>query len=253
MDLGFGRSNPQIGQATAQALLRGAAAQEQSLEAELAQYDRLLEDEDALEDLRQKRLQQLREEHTRQKKWRDLGHGAYMELGGGGTQDSRDVAKEFFQAAKESERMVVHFYRPSTRCCDVFHAHLAKLATKHLETKFVKVNVEGCDQEGGGGGAAFLVERLGVVVMPTLVLVRDRKACHHVRGFDELGGTEDFSANVLAHVLASHGVTDRRDDEEMSDEYLQGKGANTVRIRKGTTATPRTNLTNLLMPLTFSF
>jgi hypothetical protein len=232
MDLGFGSDNSRIGQSAAQALLRGAAAQEQTLEAELAQYDRLLDDEDALEDLRQKRLQQLQKQHFQQKKWRDLGHGDYTELGGGSIQDSRDIAKDFFQAAKDSERMILHFYRPSTRYCDVLHAHLSKLAPRHLETKFVKINVEGCDQEGGGG-AAFLIERLGVVVMPTLVLVKDRKAFHHVRGFDELGGTEDFSANALAFVLGSHGVIDLRDDEEASEEILRGKGVNALQIKKG--------------------
>mmetsp|Transcript_16070 Transcript_16070/g.29835 ORF Transcript_16070/g.29835 Transcript_16070/m.29835 type:complete len:247 (+) Transcript_16070:99-839(+) len=233
MDLGFGGRNQEIGQATAKALIRGAEAQEQTIEAELAQYDRLLDDEDALEDLRQKRLQQLQKQHAQQKKWKELGHGEYKELGSGSTQgDARDIAKEFFQAAKSSDRMVVHFYRPSTRYCDVFHAHLEKLAPKHLETRFVKINVEGCDHEGGGG-ASFLVERLGVVVMPTLVLVKDRKAFHHIRGFDEFGGTEDFSVNTLAHVLGCHGVTDLRDDEEMSEEVLRDMGVNTVRVKKG--------------------
>jgi len=45
MDLGFGDGNQQIGQATASALLRGAEVQEQTLESELAQYDRLLKDD----------------------------------------------------------------------------------------------------------------------------------------------------------------------------------------------------------------
>jgi hypothetical protein len=233
MDLGFGGRNQEIGEATAKALLRGAQVQEQTLEAELAQYDRLLEDEDALEDLRQKRLQQLQKQHSLQKKWRELGHGEYKELGSGSTQgDAGDIAKEFFQAAKESDRMVVHFYRPSTRYCDVFHAHLQKLAPKHLETRFIKINVEGCDHEGGGG-ASFLVDRLGVVVMPTLVLVKNRKAFHHIRGFDELGGTEDFSVGTLAFILGSHGVTDLGDDEEISEEVLRGRGINTVNVRKG--------------------
>ena len=45
MDLGFGQGNQQVGQATANALLRGAQVQEQALENELKQYDRLLDDE----------------------------------------------------------------------------------------------------------------------------------------------------------------------------------------------------------------
>lgn len=45
MDLGFGDRNHEIGQATAQALMRGAEVQEKGLESEMAQYDRLLDDE----------------------------------------------------------------------------------------------------------------------------------------------------------------------------------------------------------------
>ena len=45
MNLGFGDRNNEIGQATAQALMRGAEVQENGLESEMAQYDRLLDDE----------------------------------------------------------------------------------------------------------------------------------------------------------------------------------------------------------------
>jgi hypothetical protein len=148
MDLGFGTENQTVGKVAANALLLGAKAQEQTVEAELARFDRLLDDDEGLEQLRQQRMAQMQKKHSQQKKWRDLGHGTYEELGGG--QDSRDVARDFFQASKATERLVVHFYRPSTRLCDVFHAHLAKLAPKHMETKFVKVNVEDCDHQGGG-------------------------------------------------------------------------------------------------------
>lgn len=148
MDLGFGSQNQAIGNVAAQALLQGAKAQEESVEAELARFDRLLDDDEGLEELRRQRIAQMQKKHSQQKKWRDLGHGSYEELGGG--QDARDVARDFFQTSKESDRLVVHFYRTSTRYCDVFHAHLAKLAPKHMETKFVKINVEDCDHQGGG-------------------------------------------------------------------------------------------------------
>lgn len=230
MDLGFGQNNQQVGGATARALLQGARAQEESLNAELAQFDKLLEDDEGLETLRQRRIAQMQQQHSQMQKWRDMGHGEYVELGGG--HDARDVAKEFFETSKTSERVVIHFYRPATRLCDVFHAHLSKIARKHLETKFVKINVQDCDHQGGG--ASFLVERLGVVVMPTLVLVRDRKAFHHMTGFDELGGTEDFSEQTLAYVLGKHGVINPRDDEEVPEEILKSsKGVNSIRIKKG--------------------
>ena len=45
MDLGFGDRNHEIGQATARALMQGAEAQMQGMDSEMAQYDRLLDDE----------------------------------------------------------------------------------------------------------------------------------------------------------------------------------------------------------------
>lgn len=228
MDLGFGVQNQVVGQATANALLQGAQAQEQNIDAELAQFDRLLDDDEGLEALRQRRLAKMQKQHSQMQKWKGLGHGEYKELGGG---QNNDVAKEFFETSKQSDRLVIHFYRPTTRYCDVFHANLAKLAPKHFETRFAKINVEDCDHQGGG--ASFLVERLGVVVMPTLVLVKDRKAFHHMKGFDELGGTKDFSEHALAYVLGRHGIIDPRDDEEVSEDMLNSKGINSIRIKKG--------------------
>ena len=133
MDFGFGSRNQEIGNAAANALLHGARAEEQAIDAELAQYDKLLDDDDALEDLRQRRLAKLVKQHEQHKRWKDLGHSVYEDLGG--RHDSRDVAKEFFGASKLSERMVVHFYRPSTRFCDVFHSHLQKLSTQPIINK----------------------------------------------------------------------------------------------------------------------
>lgn len=238
MDLGFGEHNHQVGSATAQALLSGAQAQEQSLDAELAKFDKLLEDEDGLEALRQRRLRELQSTHAQRQQWKAMGHGTYHELVP--SNNTNDVAKEFFAVSKASDRLLVHFYRPSTRLCDVFHAHLSKLAPKHLETRFVKINVEGCDDttgNGNGSGAAYLVEKLGIVVMPTLLLVKNRKAIHHVRGFDELGGSDDFSPNVLAYVLgAHHGILDLRDEEEVAEDVLQHQGINKMTIRKGKAA-----------------
>lgn len=232
MDLGFGNRNQDVGSATARALLQGAQAQEENLNAELAQFDKLLEDDEGLEELRQRRLAQMQKQHSQMKKWKELGHGEYLELGGaGGTSgDARDVAKAFFEVSKTSDRLIIHFYRPTTRYCDIFHAYLEKLARKHLETRFLKINVEGCDHQGGG--ASFLVERLGVVVMPTLVLIKDRRAFHHIRGFDELG-SEDFSEQALAYILGKHGAIDPRDDEEIPEDVLKAKGVNAIRIRKG--------------------
>ena len=40
-------------------------------------------------------------------------------------------------------------------------------------------------------------EKLHIWMMPTMVLVKDRKTQHSIVGFDELGGTENFSTRDL--------------------------------------------------------
>jgi len=217
MDLGFGNSNQVVGDATAQAILQTTRAQEAAVQAKMEKYDALLESgQDELEILRERRLAQLKKAQAQKQKWREAGHGLYQDLGQG--QDSRDVARDFFEESKKSSRLVVHFYRPTTRICDVFHSHLEKLAQQHLETKFVKINVENCDTKDGAG-ASFLVEKLGIVVMPTLVIVKDRKAVHHVQGFDELGGSTNFSTKALAYILGTHdGLIPKDDEMEMPEE-----------------------------------
>ena len=248
MDLGFGNSNQIVGDATTKVLLASTQAQESALDDELAKYDALLEDEDALDRLREARLAKLKQQSKQQKQWREKGHGSYTELN-----DDADKAKAFFQAAKASDRLIVHFYRPTTTLCDVFHQHLEKLSQQHLETRFVKINVEDAEEgKQNAGGVTYLVDKLGIVVMPTLLLVKKRQAVHHIRGFDELGGSTDFSTKTLAFVLRHYGMlfrnggiendgdddedgTNGNDDDEIPEELMMSsrKGVKSIRLSKG--------------------
>ena len=81
-----------------------------------------------------------------------------------------------------------------------------------------------------------MVEKLGIRVMPTLVIVKNRKVEHHMRGFDELGSSEDFSTELLAHVLANHGALTSTEEEhnppELDGTSLSGYGVNRVRVSR---------------------
>jgi hypothetical protein len=224
MDLGFGGSNQQFGSAAANAILQSTIQQERAVENEMAAYDAVLTDEQALQALRVRRLQEMRHRKEQEAVWSQQGHGVYSELSPGG-QVSTDTAKEFFKASKASDRLCVHFYRPTTRICDIMHAHLEKLAAVHKETRFCKINVETAEQ---GGGAAYLVEQLGIVILPTVLIVRNRKAVHHIRGFDELGATEDFSQSSLARLIASHDGLSLTEDERCDDDDCADHGRSGV-------------------------
>lgn len=124
--------------------------------------------------------------------------------------------------------MVVHFYRSVTPRCEIVDSHFQKLAQTHLETRFVKIDVE---------KSPYLVEKLGIILIPTIVLIKDGKTEHSIRGFDEFGGTDDFTTDDVAYILSTHGVLNF--DMDRSEEIARkakGAGFNSVNlstIRRG--------------------
>jgi hypothetical protein len=131
--------------------------------------------------------------------------------------------KDFFNAAKKSSKMCVHFYRGVTPRCQIVDAHFSQLAQKHVETRFIKVDVE---------KNPFLVERLGIILIPTIVLCKDGKTDHSIRGFDEFGGTDDFSTTDMAYVLSTYGMLnfDEADRSEEISNRSNKAGLNSMRL-----------------------
>jgi thioredoxin-like negative regulator of GroEL len=132
--------------------------------------------------------------------------------------------KDFFNLCKKSQRVVAHFYRGVTPRCEIVDAHFERLAATHIETRFIKVDVE---------KNPFLVERLKVIVMPTIVLIKDGKTEHSIKGFDEFGGTDDFSTNDVAYVLSQHGVLNFEVDRSEEIAARSNKaGLNALRMER---------------------
>ncbi|KAF5937567.1 hypothetical protein HYC85_025073 [Camellia sinensis] len=71
--------------------------------------------------------------------------------------------------------------------------HLSILAKQHIMTCFVKIHAE---------KSPFLAEKLKIVVLPTLAFVNSAKVDDYVVGFNELGGTDEFSIEKLEERLA---------------------------------------------------
>ncbi|KAJ3698429.1 hypothetical protein LUZ61_002134 [Rhynchospora tenuis] len=182
----------QVAQIVEKQVLTVVKAVEDKIDEEIAALDRL--DLDDLEALRERRLQQMKKMAEKRNKWISLGHGEYSDIG----------EKEFFAVVKASERVVCHFYRENWPC-KVMDKHLAILAKQHMETRFIKVHAE---------KSPFLTEKLRVVVLPTLALVKNAKVDDYVVGFDELGGTDGFSTEVLEERLARAEVI-----------FLEGEGS----------------------------
>lgn len=145
-------------------------------------------DDDDLERMRERRLRQMKKKHQQKIQLARKGHGKYDEV---------TNEREFFEAGKKSKLVACHFYRPTTKHCLVVDKHFGKLAADHLECRFIKINAE---------KSPYLCEKLNIWMMPTIVLIKDRKTEHSIVGFDELGGTASFTTADMATVLANHGM-----------------------------------------------
>ncbi|RWR81434.1 thioredoxin domain-containing protein 9 [Cinnamomum micranthum f. kanehirae] len=176
---------PKVQEILEKQVLTVAKAVEDKIDDEISALDRL--DLDDLEVLRERRLQQMKKMAEKRSRWIALGHGDYSEL---------LSEKDFFAAVKASDRVVCHFYRENWPC-KVMDKHMSLLAKRHIETRFVKIHAE---------KSPFLAEKLKIVVLPTLALIKNAKVDDYVVGFDQLGGTDEFSTEELEERLAKSQV-----------------------------------------------
>ena len=100
-----------------------------------------------------------------------------------------------------SEQLSLFNYLPFICRCKIVDKHLAILAKKHVETKFIKLNVE---------KAPFLSERLHIKVIPTMALLIDGITKDFIVGFGDLGNTDEFSTEMLEWRLGCTDVINYR-------------------------------------------
>ena len=178
---------------------RLAAAEEAEAErafGEVASDDE--EDEDADSELRHLREARLREMKSRNASKQELigkGHGQFREI----------VQDEFLKEVTGSDRVVVHFYHRDFERCAIMDMHLLKLAKRHIETKFIKIDAE---------KAPFFVSKLSVRTMPTLCQFIDGVMRGKLVGFEGLadhmpeGKEDEWTTIHLANILATNTMID---------------------------------------------
>jgi len=190
-----------------QQLLHAAEVMEEQIDSEMKKMDEL--DDDDIEKIRQRRLKAMQKAHQAKQEFLQKGHGVYKEIAS---------EKDFFDEVKDSKRAVVHFYRPTTERCKIFDKHLGLLAPKYLEARFVKLNAE---------KSPFLCERMKIKVIPTLLLIVDGKTQEKVVGFDQLGGHDNFSTEMLEWRLGISKVINYKGDlsQPPVDEKAKRNGA----------------------------
>lgn len=169
-----------------QQMLAVAETIERALDDELERMDNM--DENDMQNIRRKRIQQLKEMQKRKELWVSKGHGIYHEI---------SQPTEFFDFAKKSERCIVHFGRPGSERCNVLHHHFKKLAPAHFETLFCYVDCEKLQA---------LPLKFNVMMLPTVMLIEGGNTFHSIIGFDEMGGSDDFTTETLVKLLTHYGM-----------------------------------------------
>jgi len=151
-----------------------------------------LEDSPALDAFREQRIQQLHSEFTRAKAQKNSGFGNYTEI---------KEEKALMDMTTEIKYVVVHFSKDDFAKCGVMDSHLTSLAPKHLDTRFLKMNVD---------NAPFLVTKLKVQVLPCVLAFIDGVSVDRIVGFEGLGYTPDtFTTKDLEARLLASGVVRR--------------------------------------------
>lgn len=189
--VGHGDCCRTVGDVLAHTVVQALEEREEKLDEEIRRLDNLKEDD--LEEIRRKRLEKMKSDVVAAQKLRAIGHGEYVDIAD---------EKEFFDVAKKSKTVVCHFYRNSTWRCQIFDKHLTELARMHMETRFVKLNIE---------KSPYLAEKLRIVMLPTVMLIKDGKTEHSIIGFDELGGLDDFPTEDLEDLLVRWGICKSHD------------------------------------------
>jgi len=192
-------------------LVKATSVVEQQLDAEIDRLDKL--DDDDIEKIREKRMKALRKIQAQKQEWRQKGHGELSEL---------PSEKDFFETCKQSKNVVCHFYKNSTFRCKILDGHLKKLAEQHLETKFIKLDVE---------KAPFLTQRFKIKVIPSMGIIKDGETRGFLVGFSEFGNCDDFTTEMLEWRLAVAEIIKYSGD--ISDPPVKGKKKNTNSLMMG--------------------
>ncbi|KAL4002553.1 Thioredoxin domain-containing protein 9 [Acanthocheilonema viteae] len=198
-------------------LLKVVTVTEEEVDRQIEKYDNL--DENDLEAIRRKRLQELKKRQLQKQEWLQNGHGVYEEI-----PDERS----FFDATKKSAKVVCHFYLATNERCKIVDKHLRKIAPKYLETRFIFANAE---------KFPFLTTRLKIRVIPTIIVIIDAKTVDYIRGFDDLGGNDEFRTETLEWRLSWSKVI-----EYNGPSYLRDSGMVVTKVTKGVKKKVRRNV-----------
>eukprot|EP00375_Theileria_parva_P002832 XP_765513.1 hypothetical protein [Theileria parva strain Muguga] len=116
------------------------------------------------------RLEMLRKIHEKRREYLDKGSGNLEML---------TDEKELINIANSNARVLCHFYEDDFERCKLLDSLLMSLASRFLDTRFVKIKAT---------KAPFFTHKIGIKVLPTLLATIDGNVTRIYIGFEEFGG-----------------------------------------------------------------
>ncbi|KAJ7929900.1 thioredoxin-like protein [Mycena leptocephala] len=157
--------------------------------------------------MREYGIQILKQQMEEMKEMKQNKHGQYSEI---------TDEKEVVRVSAREPKCVVHFYHSKFKRCEIMDKHLAKLAPKYFNTRFFRVFVE---------NVPWLVERLGVKVLPCVICFVDGVSTDRLIGFEELGNSDAFDTAVLELRLAVSGVIEKTSGNAVDKVYANSSSS----------------------------
>ena len=172
-------------------------------------YDDLLDDP-ALDEIRELRMEQIKQAHF--KKMQDLakGHGQV-----------RTISQDEFlpECTGTSEYVAVHFFHKEFQRCEIMDHHFKIIAVEHTECKCLRIDAE---------KAPFFIQKLQIRTLPTLIVFRDGKAVDRLTGFQGLSQDpqrpDEWSTRRLKEWMAQTGAIQYTPSAEEVREDLERMG-----------------------------
>ncbi|KAJ8457089.1 hypothetical protein ONZ51_g11737 [Trametes cubensis] len=138
-------------------------------------------------------MEQLKREMEQLQQMKSDGHGQYREV---------TDEKEVIRLSAHKPRCVIHFFHHKFKRCEIMDKHLSRIAPKYFNTLFIRVFVE---------NVPWLVERLGIKVLPCVIPFVNGVSKDRIVGFEELGNTDQFETATLEWKLLNSGVIQKDD------------------------------------------
>ncbi|KAF8820331.1 thioredoxin domain-containing protein [Cardiosporidium cionae] len=151
-------------------------------------------DDDELYHIRERRIQELKNQQSKRSHLQKIGHGTYVEV----------TEEEFSTIIPQAQKAACHFYCEEFSRCKIIDSHIAKIAPVYLETRFIKMDARKCP---------FFTAKLRIRVLPTVVLFVDGNIVHSIVGFDDFGGYDLFPTSSLSQILLKYKAIDKMGDE----------------------------------------